>query len=502
MADLTLDEDPTATGTGRHRRAAPPAPTRPPAHRRRWQRLALPVGILGVAVGCLLCWRVALHAGIFDDTFWHQAAGRWMLDHHRVMRRDVFSYTVRGAPWSTPEWGYDVSLAAAVRALGPVAFWLFSAGLGSVVVGLVALRSRMLGAGWTWTGLLCVEAGAAVALFLDDRPQTVSYVLFAALLVLLGAARRRAGWLWCVPAVFLAWANVHGSFLLGLLVVAGEAFTAYVPVRIGRVSAADPLPRRRVTVVLVASVAATLVNPFGPHVYSSALGVTLNPTVRRLITEWQPLGLQHPAMVALVAVPLVYSVARLAFSRVEVDALDLALSAALLAATLDSERFLPYFAIAWCGLAARTAPVDRRRETVGPSLVVWPLLAALTVVFLYGSWYPPGQPASSVPVRAVDALGPRPGRVFSTYVWNDYLIWRNLPVFIDGRTELYTGTPVFGDYLAVAGLRTRPDPVLRRYGVREVLWPAQSPLSRALAHDPHWVVAWRSPQAVVFRWAG
>ncbi len=100
--------------TARHRRArASP-----------WRRAALPVGVVGLVVGCLIPWRDALHRGVFDDTFWHRAAGVWMLDHHRVMSTDVFSYTVLGEKWITPEWGYDVVLAQSVRSVGPVAFWL------------------------------------------------------------------------------------------------------------------------------------------------------------------------------------------------------------------------------------------------------------------------------------------------------------------------------------------------------------------------------------------
>ena len=139
----------------------------------------LPIGVVGVAVGCLIPWRDALHSGVFDDTFWHRAAGVWMLDHHRVMSTDVFSYTVLGHPWITPEWGYDV-------APGPVGAPSARWRSGCCRPGWPRsrswpwpLRCRLVGAGWTWTGLLCVETGAAITLLLDDRPQMVSYFFLA-----------------------------------------------------------------------------------------------------------------------------------------------------------------------------------------------------------------------------------------------------------------------------------------------------------------------------------
>jgi hypothetical protein len=483
----------------------PPDVTPRPARRRRvraspWRRLALPVGVVGLVVGCLIPWRDALHRGVFDDTFWHRAAGVWMLDHHRVMRSDVFSYTVLGKKWITPEWGYDVVLAQSVRTVGPVAFWLLSAGLATLTVLAVAVRSRMVGAGWTWTGLLCVETGAAVTLFLDDRPQMVSYLFLALLLLLLSLARRRRAWLFAVPVLFALWANLHGSFLLGLAIVALEVIAALVRRGWGRVTVPAALGRGPIIATFLVSGAATLLNPFGPGVYSSAWGITFNQDVRRLIAEWQSPDFHDPATLAVFVLPVAITVAYLAFSKRDVPALELALAAFLLVSSLDAVRFIPYFAIAWCALAASCPPIEDER--LRPSLVVWPLVAVLGVSLLHGPFYPAAQPAASVPVKAVAYLEHHHGRIFSTYLWNDYLDWVGRPVFVDGRTELYTDNGVLSQYLKVADLTTDPDPVLRAHGVDYVLWQPGTPLALYLQHDARWRVVWRSSQAVVFRFTG
>jgi len=467
-------------------------------------RLALPVGIVGVVAGCLLAWRDALHSGVFDDTFWHRAAGVWMLDHHRVITHDVFSYTVVGHPWISPEWGYDVVLAGSVRAIGPVAYWLLSAGLATLTVVAVAARARLVGAGWTWTGLLCVEAGAAVTLFLDDRPQMFSYLFLALLLLLLFVARGRRAWLVAVPFLFVLWVNLHGSYLLGLGILALEVLSAGllsagVRTGPGRLRT-EPLGLRPALATLVASGVATFVNPFGPGVYSSALGVTFNPTVRRLISEWQSPDFHDPATLAVVVLPVVITAAFVVLSKDAVPAVELVLAGFLLVSALDAARFIPYFAVAWCALAARCPPV--RHERLRPSLLVWPLCAVLGISMLHGPVYPAGKPAPSVPVTAVAYLEHHPGRVFSTYLWNDYLDWVGRPVFVDGRTELFTGDGVLARYLALDELSTDPDPVLRADHVRYVLWPPRQALSVYLVQDRNWRVVWRSSTALVFRSVG
>jgi len=477
---------PRRAARGRHR-----APHRP------WGPLAGPVGLVGVAVGCLIPWRDALRSGVFDDTFWHRAAGVWMLDHHHVITHDVFSYTVLGHSWISPEWGYDVVLAESVRAIGPGAFWLLSAGLATLTVLAVALRSRVVGAGWTWTGLLCVETGAAVTLLLDDRPQMVSYLFLALLLLGLSLARRRPWWLVGVPVLFVAWANLHGSFLLGLGVLVLELLAALVRRGRGRLSV-DALGRGPAAATLVGSGLATLVNPFGAHVYASAFGVTFNTTVRRLIGEWQSPNFHDPATLAVVVLPVAATVAYLVFTGRDVPFVELALAGLMLVSALDAARFIPYFAIAWCALAAR-CPFESE-ERLRPTVLVWPMVAVLAAAFLQGPWYRAGTPAPSVPVRAVAYLQGHPGRVFSTYLWNDYLDWVGRPTFVDGRTELYTGNGVLSQYLAVDELTADPDTVLVPHHVAYVLWPTGTPLSVYLGHDPHWQVVWHSSTATVFHY--
>ena len=77
--------------------------------------------------------------------------------------------------------------------------------------------------------------------------------------------------------------------------------------------------------------------------------------------------------------------------------------------------------------------------------------------------------------EAVAYLEHHPGRIFSTYLWNDYLDWVGRPVFVDGRTELYTDNGVLSQYLEVADLTTDPDPVLRAHDVEYVLWQPGTP---------------------------
>jgi hypothetical protein len=464
-------------------------------------RFGLAPGWIGIVAGTLILWHAAMHTGLDGDVFWQWAAGRWMLAHHRLLTRDVFSYTVYGRPWFTEEWGYEVLLAGLVRAIGPVAFWVLSAGAASAVVVVTALAARRTGAGWTWVGLLAVSLGLALELFLRDRPQVLSYLFFTVELALLNRARRRPRTLWAVVGLMALWANIHGSFLLGVAVLVLEGVVAWLPIRWGRWLAPHPLPRRTAAGTLASAVAATWLTPHGPALWGYAWHVATDYRIADAIQEWRPPDFHDPLLLGLVMGPLAWTVWALGRSTEPVSWPRLALSGALLTATLDSVRFLPYFWIAWAYWAAER-PLDPNLHHARPGLWVWAILVGLGAWLLHGPWVAPGTPARTVPVAAVDRLRHVEGRVFATYRWGDYLVWAGIPVFIDGRTDLYTGTGVFGEYLGIQNLTMVPDPVFRDYGIDWVLWPPGTTLAVYLSRDPAWRLVYVSDQADIFRRVG
>src|SRR5882757_8097144 len=78
------------------------------------------------------------------DTYWHIRAGEWMIAQGAVLRGDIFSYTVAGAPWHTQEWLAEILMALAWRAGWPGIHLLFAmcAGVTAGVVGFF-VRKRV-----------------------------------------------------------------------------------------------------------------------------------------------------------------------------------------------------------------------------------------------------------------------------------------------------------------------------------------------------------------------
>jgi hypothetical protein len=530
----TVAQRPAALSDGARPRAGKPCG--------RSRLAAHPAWVVVVMLGALL-WALGAREQRAGDVFWQLAAGNWMLARHRVITKDPFSYTVCGRPWFALEWGFEVLLALGVRLLGGTAYWLASAGACLVAYGASVARWRLRGTSMLLVAALALEVAAGLAIGLDPRPQDASYALFAIELLVLECTTRRAWLALVVPALVAVWANLHGSFILGIGTIALAATVATVAARRDRAarggaadgrSAVEPwegsddreptsgmpakrstlgTPAKRSTLLwagTAASVVAGVLNPHGLAIYPYVARVSTSSQLNAFVEEWRSPNFHSPLLLAIVAAPLFGLIALGFVLRRRLDAFDLVLAGVLFLAALHAVRFVPYFAIASAGMLAVSAPkwgpeVVRRHEPsegLRPRRATLPVAVAAAMLLIGGSPVHSGSVLTTgplgAPVRATEALLGRQGRVFSTYWWNDYLLSLGIPVFVDGRTDLYAPTPVLHTYLAVAGLRTNPDPVLAEYRVRFVLWPPSSALATYLGRDPAWRLVLRTRHALLF----
>jgi hypothetical protein len=239
-------------------------------------RLTLPQ--LWVALAILLPVLGALLAGISTvDLAYHLRAGAIVLDSGRLPSPDTFTFTAGGLAWLDQQWGAQVVFAALDRAGGWALLAVVRAGLVGLTSLLVYRACRSAGAEMRPAAWLTLGGFAVGLVALGLRPQLLAMVLFAATLAILAGRTRRPALVWAIPILVVLWANVHGSFFLGPAAVV----VAWLEDRVaGR-------RERRLVLVAAASALATLVNPYGPGVWTYAAGLAVDPTIRRLITEWQ-----------------------------------------------------------------------------------------------------------------------------------------------------------------------------------------------------------------------
>ncbi len=315
------------------------------------------------------------------------------------------------------------------------------------------------------------------------RPQLLGMVLFAATLAILAgrsARTGRSGWLvWLIPLLVIPWASIHGSFI-------------FAPVAVGVAWLEDLLAgrpaARTMLAVAIAIGLATLVNPFGIGVWSYAIGLTTNPTIRRLISEWQPTAPLSASGVFLYGSMLIFGL--LIIRQLRADAAAGSRGSAwrraapailwlvfLGVVAASAERGIAWWALAapvtvagllgrpaagqGAGAAAGVAPASARVERAsavnGAIVVVLALAAVILLPIFRGGNALEGPPGllTDAPAGITTALLGRVGpadRVWNAQRWGSWLelTLPGVPIAVDSRIEVIPAS-AWDDHLALSG---------------------------------------------------
>ncbi len=150
--------------------------------------------------------------------------------------------------------------------------------------------------------MLVALMGSFVHLFII-RPQIVGELAFAAVLLALSRPVLSKRAIVVVPLVFLLWANCHGSYPIGFVLLGtvfvgrvlqvlwegrGAATTFGGRMRAALSAAWSDSGARRLGLVLLLSVAATCINPHGPQLLIEGFKLSQNKNIADM-EEWKPL---------------------------------------------------------------------------------------------------------------------------------------------------------------------------------------------------------------------
>jgi hypothetical protein len=320
-----------------------------------------------------------------------------------------------------------------------------------------------------------------------DRPQLFTLALFPALLELLlslpsGFSRR----LLVLPPLFLVWTDLHGGYLLGLILVA--IFAAEAVLTNGR----RGLPLATTAIVCVA---VTFLNPAPLDLAGAAREDFLHPP--RFLSEFLPPDVVTPAGALFAGfVMLVIGSALLRGGSLR----EAMLLAPLLYLAFTAQRHMIFFCFAATAfLGARlTGLLPTWRAYELPAPVRQPVAVVLVIAALASAFGAPAHPDErAYPAGALAALRVDNGVLLNEYDWGGYLIFNlpQRPVFIDGRYVPYLGG-VLDDYRALVSLRPGWRDLLDKYRVNQLLLQPQRPLAVTLREDG-WRVRSADPEG---RW--
>jgi hypothetical protein len=450
------------------------------------------------------------------DFWWHLRTGQLIYETGQIPKSDPFSFTAAGKPWIAHEWLSELIIYALYRLGGFGLLTFVFSSLITIAFLLVYLRSpeRPFVAGFA-----LLLSALATAPTWGVRPQMISLLLTSLFLYLLDGYQtsRRIGYLLPLPVITLLWVNLHAGFALGLgiigIYILGEGFEFLVQFLAREKPVSTPQLRQTLWLIgtLAACLLAAIVNPNGLKLYLYPFQTLTSPSMQQFIqewfspdfhlSEWQPLAWM---ILALMGFGLL--------SRKASSPTWIMLTLVFGYAGLISMRNVPLFAIAAAPVLSEQIGALVQIEPGRPlngRLLTWLNPLALAIVLLaaglrFGSVVG-GQTETEqtkFPVQAVNwILQNHPaGRLFNSYGWGGYLIWRmypQYPVYIDGRADLY-GDQFIYSYLSLYNAEPGWGDKLAAQNVGIILVEPNAPLANALQLSPDWAVAFRDKSSVLY----
>lgn len=472
----------------------------------RWALFSWPLllGCMAIVFACLQANQLLRDA----DTLWHIRSGQWIWMHGAIPTTDFFSHSFFGKPWVSHEWLASLILFLSFDALSWTGVVAATALAFGVAIGLIA---RFLFQRIEPIRALFVTAlvFASLATHLLARPHVMAMPLLAIWVIgCVGAAEeRRAPTLWLLPVMVL-WANLHGSFIAGLLLAPLLA-----------IEAALQGSRPEKTKVLqhwltfwVLAVLASLVSPHHVHGLLFPLQLSSMTFATSVIGEWRPADFQQLELQAI----WIFGLLLLGWvTKIRVSWPRLAVVIFLAHASLAHTRHLTLLAIVVPPLLATpfrqalsTVDADNSNRldrffnqlnrSAHPGVAIAIALIVSGAILAYtGSEIRP--PQRTLPEKAVAFLKENfpQGPVLNSYNLGGGLIFSGIPVAIDGRADLYGDAFLKQVHDATRGMPGALAAMIQSLQIGWTFFEPNAPVVQNLDLMPEWERIYKDNDVVI-----
>ncbi|HVF25031.1 MAG TPA: hypothetical protein VNA23_04035 [Anaerolineales bacterium] len=465
----------------------------------------------------MLVFFIALSPPQDADMWWHLAAGKEMVNQGKILTTDIFSYTHIGQNWTNAFWLSDIILFLVYELGGYFGI--------TMLVAIVAVLTMMVIYRHTSNNpfplplLIILLASVAIAPVWTARPQIFSFLLLAILDYGLNDndqyILRRP---WLLVLLFVLWANMHGGFIWGFLLlfafIIGNGFDNLLK----RDNSVSVQQLGHLSVWTLIAALAIAINPNGFALWKLpfyTVGVSIQS-----ITEWSSPDFHrldlHPILWLLFLIISALGTSRkpLRWSGI-LKVIGFAYMAfisqrsigpfVLVAAPVAIESFTALW-LEWRPLSNQMQMLYQSKTFV-PVPTPIAIILNLTILGLFAfviaaqaySVSRQQQVHGGLPMKAVEWISANQpqGRMFNAYNWGGYLQWElpQYPVFIDGRADLY-GEETITDWWSVVNATDEGVALLDSWQVNFVIlepgWPILEELSRI-----GWQVLYKDQEATI-----
>ena len=458
-----------------------------------------------------------LITGLFlfhNDLGWHLATGDYIRQIGSIPKTDPWSFTADNQPWINFSWGWDVLASFIHERTGLLGLQVITACMGAAIIGIQTSVAVRMGAALVPTIITVFIAGIALPqfsppdVFLAITPQVITLVFLAIFHFVLWDSLHKnlSQQLLLLPLIIFVWANMHGGFILGFVVLGFYILDA--------VFAKNSKQIRILLLVLFLCVIASSFTPWGDSLIPTVIEFMQHPS-KRGISEWQSVWQRFEGKTDIPAIVYLLMFVPALFGAVRAKNIPAAMFLICLVTYVQAWfqiRYISVFIVfsipfmAW-GLSQirseslRSASIKISNK-VKYSIVLLSMVSVSLMILLHMDkrldlpdvrW--PKEEISFVQKQYPDR------NLINHWNYGSYIIYQTrgrLKPFIDGRAETAYPLSLFENFAQMYHTQDWTD-VIKIYNIGVVIWPKiDTKMLHFFEGNPHWSPVFEGRLAVVY----
>lgn len=435
------------------------------------------------------------------DYFWHIKAGEYMFKNG-VLTHDVFSWLVYGKYWMSHEWLFEIILYTFKLVFGNYhAILYIFISLILLFLILFALNREGYSKNIFYTLFYLVLFVAMFLGFVQARPHMISYSLLALTIYLCLDLynNKNSKKIYFLPLITIFWANVHGgssnlSYLLcGLFLLCGLCNFKLLKIESERIS---KIQIYRYLLVIVLCMISVCINIHGFKMFIYPYQNILDTTMLNSIAEWKPTSfmvLYH----YVYYVYLIFIIVTMLLSSKKIKFIDFMLLLVMTYLGLKNIRFWLYSPIVMSFVIfdyVKEIKVSNRIIYIFSIFV--PIIIVMSIFNFRSGNFTYRVNISNELVSIIKKEQPK--RLFNMYDYGGELIYNNIPVFIDGRADLYSKYNL-KDFLDISNLNNNYKELINKYNFDYLLVDKKFNLYNYLDDNEEYVSIYENNKLVLYK---
>ena len=383
-----------------------------------------------------------------DDYWWHIKAGEYMVENKLIPFTDVFSWfgVQEGLYWHSHEWLTEVVLYLIQKPFGDFGVYIFTLLLCVLLQIFILwvnkdtiLKNKLMTIVWIILGSFILEP------VVFPRPHMISFLLLAITLYLLFNFIKNENdkKIWLLPIISILWVNFHGgSSNLPYVLTFIFLFVGLFEFEIGKLECKRLTKKQLTTLFIVGilSIVSLVVNPHGIDMITYPYANMNDSFMLSFIAEWRSPDLKNSVDLFIYVLFFIIGIT-LVFTNKKLKAIDLTLILAFTYLTCKSVRFSVFlYMIATFVLFKYINEFklkDKYEKYLGLILIMIGIALSSNIMNInLIKEKPILAPLTMDMIEEVKELNPK--KLYNDYNLGGYLIYNDIPVFVDSRADMYS----------------------------------------------------------------